>query len=298
MDFSSVPLVETDWLVSHLDDPALRIVDLRWRGNGSGRQRYLRGHIPGAIHLDWHIDLNGNSPDDLLLPPDPFAALMSANGIGNDTRVVAYAETDHSGAARLWWALRYHGHSQVAVLNGGITKWRAEGHVLTEEVAQPPFVPFIPQPQPHWLASTREVEAVVAGPGLTARLVDTRPPEQYAGHAVWTPFGSRYLPPGQDWVMVDGRPLRAGHIPGAVHLHASRNLATDWTYRLPEELGTLARAAGIEPTSRVILYCGVGISASLGLFALHLAGFPDVALYDGSWIEWDRGHMRPLEREP
>lgn len=297
MDFSSVPLVETDWLVSHLDDPDLRIVDLRWRGNGSGRQRYLRGHIPGAIHLDWHIDLNGNSPDDLLLPPDPFAALMSANGIGNDTRVVAYAETDHSGAARLWWALRYHGHSQVAVLNGGITKWRAENHVLTEEVAQPAFMPFIPQPQPHWLASTRDVEAVVVDPHATVRLVDTRPPEQYAGRAVWTPFGSRYLPPGQDWVVVDGRPLRAGHIPGAVHLHASRNLATDWTYRPPEELGTLARAAGIEPTSRVILYCGVGISASLGLFALHLAGFPDLALYDGSWIEWDRGHQRALARD-
>lgn len=297
MDFSSHPLVETDWLAAHLGDPDLRIVDMRWRGDGSGRQRYLRGHIPGAIHLDWHIDLNGNSVDDMLLPPDRFAALMGASGIGRDTQVVAYAETDHSGAARLWWALRYHGHTQVAVLNGSFTRWRAQGLPTTVDVTHPVPATFVPHMQPHWLATTAEVEAVVADPHTHARLVDTRPPEQYAGRAVWTPFGSRYLPPGQDWVMVGDRPLRGGHIPGAVHLHASRNLAPDWTYRQPDELRALAGSAGIDPAQQVILYCGVGISASLGLFALHLAGYPNLALYDGSWIEWDRGHMRPLARE-
>lgn len=298
MDFSSHPLVETDWLAAHLGDPDLRIVDMRWRGDGSGQQRYLRGHIPGAIHLDWHIDLNGNSVDDLLLPADRFAALMGASGISRDTQIVAYAETDHSGAARLWWALHYHGHAQVAVLNGGFTRWRAQGLPATVDPTEPAPTTFVPHVQPHWLATTAEVEAVVRDPRSSARLVDTRPPEQYAGQAVWTPFGSRYLPPGQDWVMVGDRPLRGGHIPGAVHLHASRTLAPDWTYRSPAELRGLAAAAGIEPAQQVILYCGVGISASLGLFALHLAGYPHLALYDGSWIEWDRGHVRPLAREP
>jgi thiosulfate/3-mercaptopyruvate sulfurtransferase len=297
MDFSSHPLVETDWLAAHLGDPDLRIVDMRWRGDGSGRQRYLRGHIPGAIHLDWHIDLNGNSADDLLLPTDRFATLMGTSGIGSNTRVVAYAETDHSGAARLWWALHYHGHTQVVVLNGGFTTWRAQDLPTTVDVTEPAPTTFTSHQQPHWLATTAEVEAAVADPHTNVRLVDTRPPEQYAGRAVWTPFGSRYLPPGQDWVIVGDRALRGGHIPGAVHLHASRNLAHDWTYRQPAELRDLANAAGIEPDRRVILYCGVGISASLGLFALRLAGYRDLALYDGSWIEWDRGHVRPLERE-
>ena len=294
----SNPLVETDWLATHLDDPDLRIVDLRWRGDGSGRQLYLQSHIPGAIHLDWHIDLNGDSPDDMLLPPERFAALMEANGIGNTTRVVAYAKTDHSGAARLWWALRYHGHEQVAVLNGGFTKWLAEGRPVTAELPTPPATRFVPRLQPHWLATAADVEAAVINPNAGVRLVDTRPVEQYAGRAVWTPHGSLFLPPNQDWVDLAGRQVRGGRIPGAVHLHASRNLAEDWTYRSPAELRALAEAAGVEPGQRVILYCGVGISASLGLFALHLAGYDDLALYDGSWIEWGSDPQRPLERDP
>lgn len=291
------PLVETDWLAAHLDDPDLRVVDLRWRGDGSGRQIYLQSHIPGAVHLDWHADLNGNSPDDALLSPQRFAALMEANGISNATRVVAYAKTDHSGAARLWWALRYHGHEQVSILNGGFTKWLAEGRPVTAELPTPSPAHFVPRMQPHWLATAADVEAVVANPDANARLVDTRPVEQYAGRAVWTPYGSLFLPPNQDWVEVAGRQLRGGRIPGAVHLHASKNLAADWTYRPPAELQSLAEAAGVKQDQRVILYCGVGISASLGLFALHLAGYQDISLYDGSWFEWGSDTRRPLERD-
>jgi thiosulfate/3-mercaptopyruvate sulfurtransferase len=294
---SSQPLVETDWLAAHLDDPALRIVDARWRGDGSGRQLYLESHIPGAIHLDWHADLNGGSSDDMLLPPEQFATLMEANGIGNSTRVVAYAETDHSGAARLWWALRYHGHYQVAVLNGGFTRWLAEGRPVTAELRSPPFARFVVQLQPTWLATAADIEATLANPGASLRLVDTRPVEQYAGRAVWTPDGSLFLPVNQDRVEVAGRQLRGGRIPGAVHLHASRNLAADWTYRSPAELRALAEAAGVKPDQRVILYCGVGISASLGLFALHLAGYQNLALYDASWLEWGSDPQRPLERD-
>lgn len=299
MDFASSPLVQTDWLAEHLDEPSLRIVDARWRGDGSGRQLYLQGHLPGAIHLDWHADLNytGRVPD-LLLPPGRFAAVMEANGIGDETRVVAYAETDYSGAARLWWALRYYGHDQAAVLDGGITKWLAEGRPLSLDVPQSPAARFVPRPQPEWLATAIDVEAALADPAGTVRLVDTRPPEQYAGLAVWTPNGSLFLPAGQGFVEVEGRPMRAGHIPGAVHLHASRNLdpAADWTYLSPEALRAQAEAAGIHPGQQVILYCGVGISASLGLFSLHLAGFDHVSLYDGSWAEWGTDPTRPIAR--
>jgi thiosulfate/3-mercaptopyruvate sulfurtransferase len=293
-------LVETAWLADHLNDPGLRIVDARWRGDGSGRQLYLAGHIPGAVHLDWHLDLNQarGSIRDLLLPPEQFSAVIGSAGIGDETRVVAYAETDYSGAARLWWALRYYGHDQVAVLNGGITRWLEEGRPVSQEFPAVSPARFTPRPRPELLATVDEIEAALQDPEDRVFLVDTRPPEQYAGLAVWTPPGSHYLPPGQDRVEIDGRVFRAGHIPGASSLPSSENLnPTTWTFLDPEALRARALAAGARPEQRIITYCGVGISASLGLFALHLAGFSDLALYDGSWEEWGAGPNRPVVRD-
>ena len=122
LDFFADPLVEPSWVAAHLADSDVRVVDARWRGDGTGRELYRQGHLPGAVHLDWQRDLSwtdGRGVGYLLLPPEPFATVMEAAGIGDRTCVVAYAETDHSGAARLWWALRFYGHEQVAVLNGG-----------------------------------------------------------------------------------------------------------------------------------------------------------------------------------
>ena len=301
IDFSAHPLVETAWLAAHLSDGNVRIVDARWRGDGSSRELYQRGHLPGAVHLDWHADLSWTDERgvrNLLLPSEPFAAVMEAVGIGDQTRVVAYAETDHSGAARLWWALRFYGHEQVAVLNGGWTKWVAEGRPVSTERLQPVPTRFSPRPQPQWLATAAEIEHALSESNGMVRLVDTRPPEQYAGRAIWTPDGSRWFPPGQDWLeLADGRVMRGGHIPGALHLHASSNLnAVDWTFRDPAAIYELARTRGIEPAHRVITYCGVGISASLGLFALHLAGYRNLALYDASWEEWGTDPTRPIEQ--
>ena len=125
VDLSDRPLVETAWLAEHLENSDLRVVDARWRGEGTSRELFGDGHIPGAVHLDWHEDLSHtvDGVSDILLGPEAFGQAMSRACISNDTPVVAYAETDHSGAARLWWALRYYGHDQAAVLNGGITKW-------------------------------------------------------------------------------------------------------------------------------------------------------------------------------
>ena len=301
IDFSAHPLVESAWLAAHLEDDDLRIVDARWRGDGSSRELYQHGHLPGAVHLDWHADLSWTDERgvrDLLLPPEPFAAVIEALGIGDQTRVVAYAETDHSGAARLWWALRFYGHEQVAVLNGGWNRWIAEGRPVSTGRPQPAPTHFSPRPQPRWLATAAEIEHVLSESNGMVRLVDTRPPEQYAGRAIWTPGGSRYFPPGQDRLeLADGRLMRGGHIPGALHLHASSTLnARDWTFQDPAAIYELARTRGIEPEHRVITYCGVGISASLGLFALHLAGYRNVALYDASWEEWGTDPTRPIEQ--
>ena len=301
IDFSAHPLVETAWLAAHLEDGDLRIVDARWRGDGTSRELYQRGHLPGAVHLDWHTDLswtNERGVRNLLLPPESFAAVMKAVGIGDQTRVVAYAETDHSGAARLWWALRFYGHEQVAVLNGGWTRWVAEKRPVSTERPHPVPTLFSPRPQPRWLATAAEIEHALSESNSMVCLVDTRPPEQYAGRAIWTPEGSRWFPPGQDWLsLTDGRVMRGGHIPGALHLHASTTLNTvDWTFRDKAALRELARTRGIDPAYRVITYCGVGISASLALFALHLAGYRHLALYDASWEEWGTDPTRPIEQ--
>lgn len=298
VDFANYPLVETEWLAAHLTDPHVRVVDARWRGDESSRELYQAGHIPGAVHLDWQLDFGYTCEGvrDLLLPPDRFAEVMAVAGIGDDTAVIAYAETDYSGAARLWWALRYYGHQQVAVLNGGLTRWMAEKRPLSTDTPRPTPAVFTARPQPQWLATTAEIEQVCGNLQRDTCLVDTRPSEQYLGQAVWTPRGSLYVPPGQTTVEIGARrPMRAGHIPGAVHLHASANLdQAQWTYLAPEALRVRAEAAGLQPEQRVITYCGVGISASLGLFALYLAGYRNLALYDASWEEWGTDPNLPV----
>src|SRR6266566_4726275 len=232
LDFVAHPLVEPSWVAAYLDDD-VRVVDARGLGDGTSRELYRQGHLPGAVHLDWQRDLSWTDErgvEYLLLQPEPFAAVTEAVGIGDRTRVVAYAETDHSGAARLWWALRYYGHERVAVLNGGWTRWVAEGWPISTEGGW--LAPIRFTPRPPLLARASEIEQALHEADSRVHLVDTRPREQYAGQAIWTPHGSLFLPPGQSWIALpDGRVMRGGHIPGAVHLHASRLLnPVDWTY--------------------------------------------------------------------
>jgi thiosulfate/3-mercaptopyruvate sulfurtransferase len=310
-DFVERPLVSTAWLADHLADPNLRIVDARWRGEAKdapgtalSRALFQATHIPGAVPFHWHYDLSHtvDGVRDMLLPPERFAEVMAAAGIGDDTTVVAYAETDYSGAARLWWALRYYGHEQVAILDGGLDKWQAEGRAIATRTVKSivALVRFTARPQPKWLATGDEIQrALHAARGELAQ-VDTRPLEQYMGQAVWTPHGSRYSTTGAPNIDIGARgPMRSGHIATAVHLHASANLdPTTWTYLPPEVLRARVEAAGVRPAQHFITYCGVGISASLGLFSLYLAGYRNLALYDGSWEEWGTDPSRPIETGP
>jgi thiosulfate/3-mercaptopyruvate sulfurtransferase len=301
LDLSATPLVSPAWLAARLGQPDLRVVDARWRGDGSSRALFHQGHLPGAVPLDWHLDLNETRDGvrDRLLDAEAFARVMSQAGIGDETRVVAYADQDYSGAARVWWALRYYGHDQAAVLNGGLDAWLAQGLPLASGAPAPrPPAVFTPRPQPRLLATAAEIQRAIDERDPAIAFVDTRPPEQYRGQAVWTPAGSRYLASGETAIDIGARSfMRAGHIPGAVSLTSSDNLdPAAWTYLPPEALRARAQAAGLRPDQRVITYCGVGISASLGLLALHLAGFPDLALYDGSWEEWGTDPARPVER--
>ncbi len=315
LDLSEVPsgLVTTEWLIAKLAQgqeavlPQLRVVDARWRGDGtSSRELYRAGHIPGAVHLDWQLDLGWTDERgvrDLILPPTRFEQVMESVGIGADTLVVAYADSDYSGAARLWWALRYYGHPKVVLLDGGWDVWRAEGRPVSTDDFRRPLtptgLPFTARPQPGLRATQAEIKAALDQKDAATKLVDTRPPEQYRGQAVWTPAGSLFLPAGVQTVEIGGRGrMRSGHIPGAVNLHASPTFLNqaEWTYLPPALIRAKAEASGLHPEQRIITYCGVGISASLGLFGLHLAGYNNLGLYDASWEEWGTDPACPVEK--
>ena len=302
LDFSTHPLVEAAWLAEHLSDADVCIVDARWRGDGTSRELYQRGHIPGAVHLDWYHDLSwtdARGVRNLLLPPEPFAAVMAS---GRDRRSHTRGRVCRNGS--LWSSPALVGTALLWTRSGGCAQWGLDQvgrcRIACQHRSAAPFPEKVHTPtlflscsqQPQRLThALREQDTLV-------RLVDTRPAEQYKGQAIWTPDGSLFLPSGQHWmVLPDQRVMRGGHIPGAVHLHASRLLnPADWTYLPPESIRSLAEGAGLEPGQRVITYCGVGISASLGLFALHLAGYHNVALYDASWEEWGTDPTFPVER--
>jgi thiosulfate/3-mercaptopyruvate sulfurtransferase len=288
-------LVDTGWLARHLGDPGIAVVDMRWREDGSARTRYEAGHIPGAVFLDWSTDLvDPNDPVAFMLaPPEIFAAAMEGAGIGDDTHAVAYSDQFGSGPFRLWWGSRRYGHRNVSVLDGGLDKWVAEGGAISTE--PPPSRParWTPRTVPGLVATADDVVATERDAG--AVLVDSRPPEQYRGEAVW-------FETGQVWADPDGiartprGDLRAGRIPWAASLPANDLYRKDRTLKSPEELRAMFDALGATDESRAITYCGVGIAASAVLFALVHAGVPDVRLYDASWEEWGRDPAKPVAR--
>jgi len=284
------PLVTTDWLAARLEDEDLRVVDIRGYVKktdlGGGRQKaeylaargeYDEAHIPGAVYVDWTSDIT--DPDDTvpaqIAPPGRFAGSMGSLGIGDDTRVVVY---DHAGgqfATRLWWALTYYSHDEVFVLYGGWDKWTAEGRPTTIEVPEPEPAVFTPQPRTGWRT---EAEALLGGGG--ALVLDARDEGQYTG-------------------AVARQPARAGHVPGAAHLHSDSLLDPEsGTFRSDEELERRLREAGV-PEDRdepVIAYCNGGVAATIPLFALHRLGYRRLANYDGSWNEWGVREDLPVER--
>lgn len=289
-------LVSTDWLAGHLRDPDLAVVDMRWREDGSGRGLYERGHIPGATYVDWSTDLvDDDSPVAFALAgPDRFAQEMEARGIGDETIVVAYADRMGSGPFRLWWACRVYGHDTVRVLDGGLDKWLREGHPLSADRVKPRRGRWTRRSTPGLIATAEEVAAAARDP--RAQVLDSRPPDQFRGEYVWFELGP--VAAGPDGIARTPRgELKAGHVPWAHNVPYPVLYREDLTMKDPQELRTVFAAAGVDPTTKAITYCGCGISASALLFALNRAGVEDVALYDASWEEWGRDPTRPVARD-
>jgi thiosulfate/3-mercaptopyruvate sulfurtransferase len=240
------------------------------------RDAYLEAHVPGAVFVDWTEDIiEPDAPVHMTLAgPARFKAQMERLGIGDGSEVVVYDDAGNL-APRLWWALRYYGHPRVRVLDGGWSKWVAEGRPVTAVVPHPSPAVFTPRVEPGWRAAAAEVRRAIGDSRVA--LVDCRSAEEWRGEI--------------------SRGKRPGRIPGALNVHAVRMLGgAHRTWKSGEEIRQLYAAAGVTPDRRVITYCNAGVSASVGLLALALAGFSGASNYSGSWYEWESDPANPVEQ--
>ena len=278
------PLVGSEWLAAHVGDETLRIVDVRWYLDPSkkGSEAYAAGHIPGAIFLDVERDLaapggarGGPIGRHPWPSPEQVARVMSAAGIGPGVRVVAYDDQAGAIAARLWFLLRVHGHADVALLDGGIRKWQAEGRAL--ETTVPVVAPRVFAPHFDSARVVGKAEMAALAASAQALILDARAPERFRG---------------------DSEPIdpRAGRIPGARNAPFSGNFAPGDlpVFLQPEALRERFASLGAD-RAEPIVYCGSGVTACHDLFALELAGFSG-RLYAGSWSEWSSDPALPLEK--
>ncbi len=274
-------LVGTDWLARHLEAPDVRVVDATWCLPAAGRDpraEYRERHIPGAVFFD----LDEVCVQDGVHPhrvPDParFASRVRRLGLGDGLRIVVYDSNHFCASARVWWMFRLFGHEEVAVLDGGLGKWLAEGRPVDDRPVRPLERHFTARRNNLLL---RELDQIRAN--LTSRreqIVDARSPGRFHG------------------TEPEPRPgLRGGHIPGSLNLPYQELIAADGTLKPPAELRAALVRAGVDPERPVVTSCGSGVSAAVINLALHRLGHPDAALYDGSWAEWGALPDTPVAR--
>lgn len=270
------PLVGVAELAAALQRPAAPVLlDVRWAlGGRPGAEDYAAGHIPGAVFVDLETELaapageRGRHP---LPGAHAFAAAMAAKGVGATRPVVVYDAGTSVAAARCWWLLRYFGHPDVAVLDGGLAAWQAAGRPLSAEVPVPAPGDFEAVPGGMALLHADGAAALGAGAGV---LLDARAPERFRG----------------EQEPVD--PV-AGHIPGARNHPAQANLTAEGCFLAPVRLRAALLAAGADPARPLGAYCGSGVTAAHTVLAAEVAGLT-AALYPGSWSEWIADPARPV----
>ena len=268
-------LVSTEWLAEHLGEPDLVVVDSSWHMPASGRsgsEEYLAAHIPSARFLDIDEVSDHSNPSPHMLPrPAEFGAAMQHLGIGSADRIVVYDNSPLRTAARGWFTLRHFGARHVAVLDGGLQKWVAEGRPTESGDADPRQATFEPNEQG---GSAVTKEQILAGPGCA--LADARGKGRFEATEPEPRAG-----------------IAGGHIPGARNLPFGLLYAEDGTLMPPKELRELFEQAGLDPSKPFIASCGSGVTATSLIFAADLLGGDGGKLYDGSWTEWGADPATP-----
>lgn len=279
LDLSGKHIASSEWLASNLGAPGLVILDGSWHlpaEKRDPRAEFEAAHIPGASFFDIEAISDRTSPLPHMLPsPGQFKAGVEALGIGDGDCVVVYDASAPGlmSGARVWWMLRAFGHDNVAVLDGGLRKWKAEGRPLTAAPATPrPGRTFTPRPRAALVRSLQEMRAVSSGGHC--QIVDARSAGRFQGRDPEPRLG-----------------LRSGHIPGARNLPFTTLLAADGTLKQKPELEAAFRAAGIDPARPVVTSCGSGVTAAVLSLALSILGQPVHGLYDGSWSEWGQSSL-------
>lgn len=282
-------LVTTSWLADHIADPNLRILEctvfLRPGAEGrgyevvSGRDEWAAGHIPGSGFAELQQDLSDNSSSLRFMMPsaEQFAAAMGRYGVGNDSDVILYDRAGNMWAARIWWMLRAFGFDRARLLDGGWSRWTAEGRPVSTEPSNHQQATFIANPRPELVASKEDVLAAIESG--QACIVNALNGAQHRGEVA--PYG------------------RPGHIAGSVNVPAmgAAGVVDPETqlYHPVEEIRRRFEEAGARPDQRMITYCGGGIAASSAAFAATMAGFTNIALYDASLSEWAADPTLPME---
>lgn len=271
-------LVETDWVADHLKDPGLRIVEV-----SVDPTAFEQGHIAGSVALNWFTDLEEPLRRDIVSKAR-LETLLGKAGIGNAHTVVLYGDNNNWFAAYAYWLLRYYGHQDARLMNGGRKKWIDEGHPVTKERAEVrPAEYRAKDPNPSIRALRDFVLESLGKPDRT--LVDVRSPKEFSGELL----APENLP--QEGAQ------RGGHIPGAANIPWGMAVREDGTFKSAEELKALYEGRAITPQKEVIAYCRIGERSSHTWFVLNeLLGYPKVRNYDGSWTEWGSLINVPIEK--
>lgn len=264
-------LVSTGWLAKHLKDPDMRVLDASWYLPDAGRDpkaEYDAAHIPGARFFDIEDISDARSDLPHMAPPvEKFMSRMRAMGVGDGHQIVVYDGAGLMSAARVWWLFKLMGQDNVAVLDGGLPKWVAEGNATEDMPPIPRDRHMTVRVQNHLV---RDVTQVAHASKLgDPQIVDARAPARFRGDAPEPREG-----------------LRAGHIPKSRNVHYEALLNADKTMKTPDETRAVFEAAGIDLAKPVITSCGSGVTAAILALALERMGHTDWSLYDGSWAEW------------
>jgi thiosulfate/3-mercaptopyruvate sulfurtransferase len=261
-------LVTTDWVAQNLDTPGVRLVEV-----DVDTTAYDKGHIPGAVGWNWQTQLQDNVRRDLI-EKSALENLLSESGISNDTSILLYGDNNNWFAAYAFWQLKYYGHKDVRLINGGRKKWIAEGLLTTTEVTHVKAGSYHATGPDESLRARKEDVSAILQNRRPGQLVDVRSADEFTGKIL--------APPG-----LSETAQRAGHIPGAENIPWAQAANEDGTFKSFDELKKLYEAKGISQDHGVIAYCRIGERSSHTWFVLkYLLGYKDVRNYDGSWTEW------------